>query len=253
MSNGWILYDPTKETKTELLTTEEAQFIILRLKTKSLEDYLVKRDDWPQWKKLNIFLESPESPFMNTVPLVTEKEEGAAPKPKVTSDAGFSSVRLENVKIEDAFGDHKQQFDGDQLSQDSTKSPAVNFSFKNLNKANAFSPKKNSDDAFKIELLLIHPNGEMLRTVASEISLTGTFCDKLIPGSFHNGNFDVIVINNVINDDEVKRLTLKGKIVVTDSKTYIQFINMTEEQKNALRAGLDYYMRTVKKFKKENS
>jgi hypothetical protein len=250
MSHGWVLYDPTKETKTELLTTEEAQFIIMSLKSKSLDEYLVKRDDWPQWKKLNIFLESPESPFMNTVPISkTEKANSTAGK----KSSGFSNVRLEDVHINDAFGNHSQQFDGDQFSSEGVNAPEVNVSFKNLNKVNAFSPRKMEADSYKIELLLIHPNGEMVRTVANEISLTGTFCDKLIPGSFHNGNFDVIVINNVINDDEYKRLTLKGKVVVTDSRTYIQFVNLTDELKNSLRAGLDYYLRTVKKFQKENA
>lgn len=250
MNHGWVLYDPTKETKTELLTTEEAQYIILRLKTKAVENYLIKREDWPQWKKLTIFLESPESPFMNTIPLGGPDEE-VKPKAPVKD---FSSVKLGDVDIKDAFGKHSQQFDGDEFSAEgAAQVPEVNLSFKNLNKSTAFSPKRTIDDAYKIELLLIHPNGEMVRTVAQDISLTGTFCEKILPGSFHNCTFDVIIINNVINDDDYKRLTLKGKVVVTDTRIYIQYVNVTDEQKNTLRAGLDYYLRAVKKLQKENA
>lgn len=250
MNNSWILYDPTKETKTETLSTEEAQYIILRLKTKAVENYLIKRDDWEQWKKLTIFLESPESPFMNTIPLGAPDED---PKVKpVLKD--FSSVKLADVDIKDAFGKHAQQFDGDEFSADAAgQKTEVNISFKNLNKTTAFSPKRTIDDAYKIELLLIHQNGEMVRTVAQDISLTGTFCEKILPGSFHNCIFDVVIINNVINDQDYKRLTLKGKVVVTDTRIYIQYVNITDEQKNTLRAGLDYYLRAVKKLQKENA
>lgn len=252
MSYGWILHDPTKETKTEMLTTEEAQYIILRLKTKSIENYQIMRDDWSQWKKLSIFLESPESPFMNTLPLASSNEEEVNKAKPANLD--FSSVKLADIDIKDAFGSHKQQFDGDEFSaKGAAKTTEVNLSFKNLNKVTAFSPKRTLDDAYKIELLLIHSNGDMLRTVAQDISLTGTFCEKIIPGSFHNGTFDVIIINNVIHDDDYKRLTLKGKVVVTDSRTYIQYVNITDEQKNTLRAGLDYYLRAVKKLQKENA
>ena len=248
MSNGWILYDPAKETKTEMLTTEEAQYIILRLKTKAIEDYLIMRDDWAGWKKLNIFLESPESPFMNTLPLASENENIKSDKNKA-ANIGFSTVHLEDVSLKDAFGNHKQQFDGDEFSENiSSGATEVNINFKSLNKVTAFSTKRATEDAYKIELLLIHSNGEMVRTVAQDISLTGTFCEKIIPASFHNGTFDVIIINNVINDDDFKRLTLKGKVVVSDSRTYIQYVNISDDQKKSLRAGLDYYLRAVKKL-----
>ena len=267
MNLRWILYDPIKETQSEKLTTEEAQFVILRLKTKLINEYLIWREDWPKWKKLNVFLESSDSPFMSIIAPIqedTKADKGKQEAPTkmspadgdtvshVKSSFDFADVKVKEVNINEVFG-NKQQFDGDQFASDHSfehfepevkASPGLNF--KNLGKSNA--GKKNIEDKFKIELLLIHPKGHMFRAVADGISLTGTFCDRIIPGEFHNTIFDCIIINNVISDDDYKRLTLKASIVLTDSKAYIKYEKPTEEQKNILRAGLDYYVRSVKKI-----
>jgi hypothetical protein len=271
MNHLWVLYDPTKETQSDKLTTEEAQFILLRLKTKSINDFLIWREDWPKWKKLNAFLESDDSPFMNVIASgaldsgsdkknekspVKMSPANAETVEKVRSSFEFSDVKIKEIGMNEIFGHTKNQpFDGDQFSAEhggvEGAVPAdelkPDLDFKSLNKHTAFG-KRSSDDKYKIELLLIHPKGGMFRTSAQDISLTGTFCEKIIPAEFHNGTFDVIIINNFINDDDYKRLTLKGNIVVTDARTYIKYVNPTEEQKNILRAGLDYYVRSLKKL-----
>ena len=271
MNHLWVLYDPTKETQSEKLTTEEAQFILLRLKTKLINDYLIWREDWPKWKKLNLFLESEESPFMNIIangtsdshsdkkiekPPVKMTPANKETLEKVRTSFEFSGVQIKEIGMNEIFGHTKNQpFDGDQFSADHTslendkpsEDAKPELDFKSLNKQTAFG-KRSADDKYKIELLLIHPKGGMFRGSAQDISLTGTFCEKIIPSEFHDCTFDVIIINNFINDDDYKRLTLKGSIVVTDSRTYIKYVNPTEEQKNILRAGLDYYVRSLKKL-----
>ena len=271
MNHLWVLYDPTKETQSDKLTTEEAQFILLRLKTKFINDYLIWREDWPKWKKLNLFLESDESPFMNIIAnrasdsgsdkKIEKSPVKMSPANKETvenvrTSFEFSDVQIKELGMNEIFGTtNNQPFDGDQFSadqatleQDKNSADAKpDLDFKSLNKQTAFG-KRSADDKYKIELLLIHPKGGMFRGSAQDISLTGTFCEKIIPSEFHNCTFDVIIINNFINDDDYKRLTLKGNVVITDSRAYIKYLNPTDEQKNILRAGLDYYVRSLKKL-----
>lgn len=268
----WVLYDPAKQTQSDKLTTEETQFAILRLKTKYINQYLIWREDWLKWKKLNAFLESNDSPFMN-IPSQQEKEiMGAAAlkaqdlkmspaRPdtiqKVKSSFEFSDVHVHEMTLKDVMKGSGQQFDGDEFSEmtqtkahtkssDAAKSTS-HLDFKSLNKINAFG-QRTLEDQFKIELLLIHPKGQMFRTAAKDISLTGTFTEKVVPGDFHTGVFDLVIINNMINDDEHKRLKLKATTLLTDSRVFIKFDQLSDEQKNSLRACLDYYVRVQKKI-----
>ena len=258
MNEFWTLYDPVKETQSEKLTTEEAQFVILRLKTKSIGEYLIMRNDWGQWQKLKAFLESPDSPFMSILPLTGNKpveHPKAAKNHNQTID--FSNVKVEEVNIKDVFGSYGKEFNADHLKKKKNSPPTPvepsNLDFKNFSKLTTVSSKRSNDSDFKIEMLLIHPKGEMFRGETSDISLTGTFCEKIIPNGFHQGTFDVMIINNLIHDDDFKRLTLKGELMVTDSRPYVKFVNLSDDQKNILRAGLDYYVRSIKKLQAKAS
>jgi hypothetical protein len=269
----WVLYDPVKEEQSDKLTTEETQFAILRLKTKLINQYLIWRDDWTKWKKLNAFLDSNDSPFMN-IPTAAEKEVAGAPqsksqglkmspaKPetiqKIKSSMEFSDVQAKEITMQDVLKGSTQQFDGDEFWQaqhDQTNSTeatrnTAHIDFKNLSKATAPGQRK-LDDQYKIELLLIHQKGQMFRTAAKDISLTGTSTEKVIPAEFHECTFDLVVINNMINDDDHKRIKLKATTMVTDSRLYLKFDNLTDVQKNSLRASLDYYIRMLKKLKEQ--
>jgi hypothetical protein len=88
----------------------------------------------------------------------------------------------------------------------------------------------------------------MFRSVAKDISLSGTFSERIIPDEYHHNPFDIIVITNFINDDEYKRLTLKAQIVITDASIYLEFVNLTDVQKEKLRAVLTFYVRAVQKL-----
>ena len=260
MSERWVLYDPLKKEQSEELSTEEAQFILLRLKTKFINNFLIWRGDWPKWKKLNDFLADPQSPFMNTFmsyPDDKKVDERPAPLRMSPADentvrrvqASFSDVTPSEVNLRELFVGKAEDFDPEKLdSSGDGKGNKVNVNFKTLNKSTAFSTNAIVNKN-KIELLLIHHKGHMFRTTARDISLTGTFSDRIIPGEFHNSLFDLIIINNAISDDEFKRITLKSKIVITDSNVYIQYVSPTDQEKDALRAGLEYYMRAAKKAK----
>ena len=259
MSQRWVLYDPIKKEQSDELSTEEAQFILLRLKTKFINNFLIWRDDWDKWKKLNEYLADEDSPFMSTFGstpddgIVTEKP---APLKMTPADentisrvkASFSEVNLGEVNFRAVAAAKKaEEFDADKLDANQ-KADKMGVNFKDLNKSAAPFSTNALQNKYKIELLLIHHKGQMFRTTAKDISLTGTFSDRIIPAEFFDSLFDLIIINNVINDDEYKRITLKAQIVVTDSSVYIKYTSPTDEEKNALRASLDYYSRAIKKI-----
>lgn len=258
MSKRWVLYDPIKKEQSEELSTEETQFILLRLKTKFINNFLIWRDDWDKWKKLNDYLASDDSPFMSTfgsTPDDGHVNEKSAPLKMNPADentisrvrASFSDVTVGEANPRDVLASKVEDFDPDHI--DASKiGNAKNVDFKTLKKSAAPFSTNALDNKYKIELLLIHHKGQMFRTTAKDISLTGTFSDRIIPGDFFDSLFDLIIINNVIKDDEFKRITLKSKIEVTGSAVYIKYLSPTDEEKNALRASLDYYTRAIKKI-----
>jgi hypothetical protein len=253
----WILYDPRNKTQTEKLTTEAAQFSLLKMKTKEINNFLIWRTDWEKWQKLLDFLTSDSSPFMSTFfgKSNTAEEDDSEPskismKP-VDKDiekkiqASFSNVSLEEVDVSKMKA-ISQQFDGDQLSAD--ESIKSDLSFKGLNKKTAFAKSNSQEDKYKIELLLIHPKGSMFRTIAKDISLSGTFAEKIVPEEFHQSTFDLIIINNFIPDTQYKRLSLKTNVKILASSIFLEFAPMIDAQKENLRAILEYYIRSSKKI-----
>ncbi|MBY0554996.1 hypothetical protein K2P97_10745 [bacterium] len=258
MSNDfWILYDPRNKTQTEQLSTEQAQFSLMKMKTKEINNFLIFKSNWDKWQKLRDFLTSDNSPFMSTFfgksssseEVDTPSSLAMKPVDKETEkkiQASFSNVTLEEVDISKMSSGGQQQFDGDQLNTESDVKSTV--SFKGLDSKTAFSKSNSPEDKFKIELLLIHPKGAMFRTIARDISLSGTFADKIVPDEFHHTVFDLVIINNFIPDAQYKRLNLKAKVQITDSAVYLQYSGMTEPQKQNLRSILEYYVRSLKKL-----
>ncbi|MEQ1723647.1 MAG: hypothetical protein ABL930_10760 [Pseudobdellovibrio sp.] len=255
----WILYDPRNKTQTDKLTTETAQFTLLKMKTKEINNFLIWKTDWEKWQKLRDFLTSDNSPFMSTFfgkSNATEEENESTPssismKPvdkeiEKKIQASFSNVSLEEVDLNKVASTGIAQFDADQISADD-KSKS-NISFKGLDKKTAFAKSNLAEDKYKIELLLIHPKGSMFRTLAKDISLSGTFVEKIVPDEFHHTTFDLIVINNFIPDAQYKRLSLKAQVKITDSSIYLEYVSQSDDKKENLRAVLEYYIRSSKKI-----
>jgi hypothetical protein len=236
MSNEyWILYDPSNKTQTDKLTTEDAQLTLLNMKTKEINNFLIWKTDWEKWQKLRDFLTSDNSPFMSTFfgkenATEDESESTASIKMKPVDkeiikniQASFSNVCLEEVDLSQVASSGHAQFNADQ-------------------KANT------KENKYKIELLLIHPKGSMFRTIAKDISLSGTFAEKIIPDEFHQTTFDLVVINNFIADAHYKRLSLKAQVKITNSSIYLEYASLSDDKKENLRAVLDYYIRSSKKI-----
>lgn len=258
MSNEfWVLYDPQQKAQSDKMSTEDAQFSLMKMKTKELDNFLIWRNDWDKWKKLKEFLNSDDSPFMST--FIGGKSSGpqddSAPstikmKP-VDSEtekkiqASFSNVQLGEVKLAQAVT--SPQFDAEQLEQSSSATSPSSIDFKSIGKTNAFG-KTNKDDRYKIELLLVHTKGNMFRSTARDISLSGTFSERIVPDEYHHAPFDLIIINNIVSDNRFKRMTLKARVVITDSSIYLEYVSPTDEQKQNLHGMLEQYVHALKQL-----
>ena len=255
----WVLFDPEKESQSEQLTLQEAQFVIQRLKPRQVNSYLIWRNEWPKWRKLNDFLTSSESPFVDTsntifAANVDEKTKTLVMNPVSTAAAfkiqhSLSKINTNIVEIKDLVGKKKKQFDGDDVDAETTNT-GINLNFSSLTASTAFS-KRNNEDKFKIELLLMHPKGHIFRSTAKDISLTCAYNERIIPAEFHNVVFDLVIINNLVEDHELKRLSFKGKIGIQDGLTTIEFVNPPAEQTQLLRLSLKEYHETFTKLTAE--
>lgn len=255
----WVLYDPKKKAQTEKMSQEETQFTLMKMRTREVNDFLIWRSDWLKWKRLKEFIDSEASPFMSTfMDLNKEKQNSKSassvlklkPVDAETENvirASFSDVHLEEVKINNVVSTGEQFFDSDQLA-DKKAGVSSGLSFKGLNKTNALSIKGGEEDKYKLELLLINPREVMFRTFAKDISLSGTFCERIIPDDFHHADFDLVIINKFISDNQFNRLTLKARLIITGNSLYIEYLPMTKTQKESLRAVLEYYVRAQKKL-----
>lgn len=256
----WVLYDPNKKTQTEKLSQEEAQFTLMKMRTREVNDFLIWRSDWQKWKRLKEFIDSEDSPFMKTFMNIDKEKKNSQTQPSALKmkpvdaetenviRASFSGVQLEEVKLSNVVSTGEAFFDSDQLS-DKKQEVTAGLNFKGLNKTNALSKNTGgADDKNKLELLLISPREIMFRTFAKDISLSGTFCERIIPDDFHHADFDLVIINKFITDNQFNRLTLKAKLIITGNSLYIEYLPMTPTQKESLRAILEYYLRAQKKI-----
>ena len=249
----WILFDPKRETQSEKLTTDDAQFAIQRLKSKYLNRYLIWNSAWTKWKQLNEFLRSEASPFTNNYnsladtenPLDYEKTctllmKMIEPREALKIHSTISEINTNIVEIKNLVPKSKKQFDGDDLLLEDAVETPLNLNFSSLSISSAFR-KRNSEDKYKIELLMMHPKGTIFRTTAKDISLTGTYSERIIPNEFHNGEFEMIIINNLIEKGDHKQLKFKCRVIFHDGITYLQYIKPNILQIKLLRKVLSEY------------
>ena len=248
----WILFDPSRETQSEKLTTEQAQFAIERLKEKYLNRYLIWNTAWIKWKQLNEFLRSENSPFTsnynslsdNDVNLEYEKTKTlmmktVEPREALKIHSTVSEVSTNIVEVKDLVFKNKKQFDGDDIV-DKGSNTLLNLNFSSLTTSNAFR-KRNTEDKYKIELLLIHPRGHTFRTTAKDISLSGTYNERIVPLDFHDGIFELIIINNLIISGSSRQISMTSRILSHDGVPYIQYVRPNVYQLNLLKKILSEY------------
>ena len=196
----WTLFDPNRETISDELSMEEAQLAIESLKSRYLNRYLIWNSEWAKWKLLNEFLRSPECPFSDysnnlnfsrDINFEVEKIGKPAmklvePRKALRIQSTVSEMNTNIVELKNLVFKSKRQFDGDDLVMENLNS-SLDLNFSSLSISSSFR-KMNLTDKYKIQLLLIHNQGQTFRTAAKDISISGTYAERIVPQEFHSGS-----------------------------------------------------------------
>ena len=244
----WMLFDPEKNLKTQVMSTEDMQFSLLKLKTRHIERFLIWSNRDENWSNLRTFLDSDKSPFMKTFLLIgknrkkeNESDEHTVKMEEVTEADkkdimnSYSQIELEERSVSEMTRTGVSQFDGDSLAE--KKPENINIDFKNLN--------QKQKEQFKIEALLSTKKGHLFKTTLTNINLGGAFTQQAIPAPFQDVDFDVLIINNFIPDQHLSRVKVKGKIHQTDTSQYVQFSFEKPEAKQNLKSILSFYLKKM--------
>ena len=251
--NIWALFDPNRETISGELSTEEAQLAIASLKSKYLNRYLIWNGDWTNWKLLNEFLRSSECPFTDYSNSLEDNKDNniefektkalfmksVEPRKSLRIQSTVSEMNTNIVELKSLVFKSKRQFDGDDLVLENTNS-SLNLNFSSLSISNPFK-KINITDKYKIQLLLIHPQGHIFRTTAKDISISGAYAERIVPQEFHNGIFNIIISNNLLATGQRKQICLNCKVVSHDGSVYLQYVKPNIDQFGLLRSILSDY------------
>lgn len=234
----WCFYDPESKMKTDVLSTDEAQMVILKMRVRDMNKFYVWRADWSAWKPLNQFMSSAKSPF-SSLTMLTAIPTPAPHEPVVNPKIKMISVDLETqAEIEKTFSNVSLGENSDETVTVATPN------FKNIAKTNS-----SKNDGQKIELVLMTKKGHVLRSIAKDISLSGSYCEKYIPSEFHENNFEVVIINTLSKDPHISKLKLNAQITIVKNSPFVQFVFKKDEEKNLLNQSLSFYLRELEKIK----
>ena len=248
-SAQWVLFDPEKNQKSEVMSTEDMQFSLLKLKTKHIERFLIWSSHDENWRNLRVFLDSDQSPFMKTFLLIgqnrkkrqEESDEHTVKMSEVTETdkqtilSSYSTVELNETHIPNqSTSVGQKQFDGDNMNLNPEQ---IKIDFKSL--------QKNEKNNFKIEALLSTKKGHLFKTSFCNISMNQAESEKLVPSEFLNTEFDVLIINNFIPDPQLSRVKVKGTIIQSDTAQMVVFGFEKAETKQTLKSLLSYYLKKL--------
>lgn len=267
MGMYWVLFDPIRESLSLKLSTEEAQFSIQRLRNKYINSFLIWKKGWSKWKKLNEFLRSSESPFKNTFNSLSEFTVGTSVKNKglimnhvppevsIKIQSTLNDITTSIIETKNLVDISSRQFSGDDLSEETITRTTnnLNLNFSSLRNSNALL-KRNAEDKYKIELLLNHPQGSIFRSTAKDISLTGTYSERIVPHQFDNCVFDLIIINNLAKSDPgLKQIKINSRIIYNNGIPYIEYVNADANQLSLLKKVLIDYRETFQRLTSKNA
>ena len=161
------------------------------------------------------------------------------PRKALRIQSTVAEMNTNIVELKNLVFKSKRQFDGDDLVLENTNS-SLSLNFSSLSISNSFK-KMNLTDKYKIQLLLIHPQGHTFRTTAKDISISGTYAERIVPQEFHNGIFNIIISNNLLATGQQKQICLNCRIVSIDGSVYLKYVKPNNEQFGLLRRILSDY------------
>ena len=269
----WILYDSSYKTQSNAISTEEAQFAILKMSEIDTIRFFIWTTGWEKWQPLKGYLESNQEHFISS--LVPEKNPSQntlkakirdviemKPADKeveeeitksfslsVSITKSFSAISLEEKDI--VFNDDQSvhEFDAEDLDVDNVKKPKLNF--KDLNKK-SLKNRPNRHE-LKIEILLISTKGKTFRSRSKNISMSGSLLEDNIPFDYCGRIFDIVVINKQPCPPQFQRVSLKAVTVGEGLTRRIHYVNMLKKEKQDLQNLLENYIRIQDEMKNKKT
>lgn len=257
----WSFYDPESKMKTEVMSLDAAQMTILKMRTKDVNRFLAWCSEWTNWRKLSEYIAEENSEFagltvmMKMAPAVEDdalinknlKLQTVDEKTQKEIESSYSAVQLKEQKLSEVFQNTGEQFDGDSFDSQKVKKTQLNFS--SLTK-NPVGQNPSAAKTFKLELVMMSKKGTMFKALAHNVSLTGTFCEKIVPFDFQDTEFDLMVVNNLSADPKLQKVRIKAVITITNGSQYIEFKFKKEDEKSLLKNSLTLYVQELEKAKK---
>lgn len=260
----WVFFDKLSKLQSKIMNLEEAQFAILKMRSKDWERFYIWSTGWENWQILKVYLNSDQKNFMTTF-TATEMDEvtlkttvrdvlelkPASEKTKKEITKSFSSIKLdEETATEFKAKKFEKNYTGDEITWSKVKKPDVDFSKINAkNKYDERSPRHE----LKIEVLLIDKKGRTFRSSSKNISLSGALLEKNVPVDYSQSEFDAVIVNKYAKDQKLARVTVKAIVSGDGLTSRIKFQNLSDQQKNSLRTLLTEYLRQQKSYSQQAS
>lgn len=255
----WVFFDKLSKFQSKVMTLEEAQFAILKMRQKDWERFYIWSTGWENWQVLKIYLNSDQKNFITSfnpteldeVTLRTTVRDvlelhPASEKTKKEITKSFSSIRLDDETApEFKPKNYDHTFTGDDITWSKVKKPEVDFT--------KIAAKDKYDDraprhTLKIEVLLIDKKGNSFRSNSKNISLSGALLEKNIPIEYGTTEFDAVIVNKYAKDPKLSRVTVRAILSGEGITSRIKFLNLNDQQKNSLRLLLTEYLRQQKSY-----
>lgn len=261
-STGWVFFDKLSKQQSKVMTLEEAQFAILKMRTKDWERFYIWSNGWASWQILKVYLESDQKNFitnftpteMDDITLKTTVRDvlelhPASKKVQKEITKSFSNIKLHEESISNYKKNNlgKDFFGGD-LTWSNIKKPDVDFTKINAKKQYDHREQRHS---LKIEILLVNKKGRAFRSSSKNISLSGALLEKNVPVDFTHQPFEAVIVNNYTSDKRTSRVIVNATLSGEGVGCRIQFLDLTDAQKNSLHDLLSDYLKQQKNYSQQ--
>lgn len=278
MGKLWILHDSTSGKQSKPLTVIQMQKVLLHVKIKDLQKYLIWTPGWKEWQKLDTFMNSNQKIFvfapapakieernaetaqnssnntsstMTTTHMTDNDTEATA----VVDNSGYENditeilTEISNNDMTVATNPDGKPVDygyffNDFKAEDLNINAKLKSNLSDNNKRRPQNYERRQGDRFnyRIEIILISKLGKVFRSYSSNISISGTLLENEIPKDFLNDEFEIMLVNSFEKNIKRNKLFIYGKIVGDIKNPFrLTFMDVPPDIQLALKELLSAY------------
>lgn len=252
----WIFFDRVLQKKTKPLELNDAQILLLNMKSKNLKNFYVWTPGWTEWRKLDEFLKSDKVFFAlapSKIPrgvkkkkidpddnktVVVRTEPADDDKTIFISEAHSVITRINNTvstrttQVSSIHDETPTQvevdyervdFHGDHLKLKS-KGVSKGYSTPQTDR------RKMARFDYELDVILISKTGKSFRSTTTNISLAGLRIETPILRDILGASFDIIIVNKFEKDPKKNRILIRSRMVsdLNDLRSFA-FIDPSKE------------------------